>query len=138
MKEDFELERKERENMASRFSEKYGEWAIQEQVLKEQLEYEKKKHLELNDKIKLLTIESEQREFQLAAILDNTQGKYDVLRAEWNAMAEQCEIEKRKNKEKVLVLKLWVDDCAILLLFYRGLVLGLKRGFKICIVHIRH
>ena len=117
MTQDFEEERRERENMASRYSEEFGKWRVREQELMQYGESRLREvgvnHQEdmkqMDNKLKLLTHRSQQRELQLTAKLEQT-GKLqqeldahcDYLRAELDGvrMEWKDEFELRQKREK--------------------------------------
>jgi chromosome segregation ATPase len=88
VKQDFEVERKQRADMASRHSDELGKWSVQTQKLKEQLQYAQSKLQEetqrttaderkyqedvnaLQGELKHVTHEFEQRELQLTVKLE--------------------------------------------------------------------
>ena len=135
MRQDFEEEHKERENLASRVSDEFGKWQVREQKLMEQLQYGESRlrvvgvnHQEgmkqMDNKLKCLTHESEQRELQLIAKLEQT-GKLqqeldaqcdhlrvelDGVRMEWKEEFELRQKQEKEHQEIVEALEQQMDE----------------------------
>ena len=142
MKQDFEEERKERENMISKQSEKFGKWRVREQELIEQLQHSESRLREqtnqvsvneriyqeglkqMDNKLKLRTHESEQRELQLTVKLEQT-GKLqqeldaqcdqlrvelDGVRMEWKAEFELRQKQEKEHQEIVQALQQQMNE----------------------------
>ena len=125
--------------MVSRFSEKFGKWRVREQELMEQLQYgesrlreqshrmganERKYQEDLKQKLKLLTHQSEQRELQLTAKLEQTgklqqeldaqcdhlRAELDGVRMEWKAEFELRQEQEEEHQEIVQALQEQIDE----------------------------
>ena len=109
MKQDFEEERRDRENMVSKHSEKFGKWRVRERELIEQLQYgesrlreqaelRQKQEKEHHEIVQAL----QQQMNEESAVLKEER---DIIKAEWNNVANMYEDQKRKYQAELKTLK---------------------------------
>ena len=109
MKQDFEEERRDRENMVSKHSEKFGKWRVRERELIEQLQYGEsrlREQAELRQKLEKehheIVQALQQQMNEESAVLKEER---DIIKAEWNNVANMYEDQKRKYQAELKTLK---------------------------------